>query len=232
MESTAKALHSLAEWSREAGHFVEALIHTDEALVEYQKEKNVAGMADILSSRSITLRHLYEQTADTSFLILAKHETMAAIEFGKASEDKTAASMPLFRHAQILEELKEYKAAHSVYEEAVVAFKNNPPENNDRPAVLLDLQIRTALCAVRAGESARLDEALELIEKLNETDEYQYNKDVWVSGGYMNVAQILKDTDAARAREYLEKAKKVIDGNEKLTLRKAQWEKLAASFEK
>jgi len=80
------------------------------------------------------------------------------------------------------------------------------------------------------GEKEALGDILAAISELEATNEPKFNKDVWMSGGYMRLAELLKDEDLAKAQEYLQKAKEIIDANPELVLRKGQWEKLAQNF--
>lgn len=83
----------------------------------------------------------------------------------------------------------------------------------------------------RAGDKSSLEESLKATKELEEAEEIsEYNEHVWLSGAYMNLAFILKNEDNQRSQEYLDKAKQIIDSDPRLTIRKDQWEKLAASF--
>ena len=52
-ESEGRRIHGLAEQARESGQPLDALKHTDEALLAYQAAGDKLGMAEVLSSRSI-----------------------------------------------------------------------------------------------------------------------------------------------------------------------------------
>ncbi len=230
MNTPGRDSHGKAESSREHGDFLEALQWTDQTLLEYQKENNVEGITDILASRSITLRHLFEKTGDRTFLIIARHEAMAGVEVARNGNHPSALVMPLLRLAQVQEELSEFGDALHSYTAAIETFEKNPPEAHNRPAVLLDMKIRATICAYKNGDTTGIPKVLSLLAELESSDEWKYNKDVWVSGGYMNLALLLKDSDPEAAKKHLEKAKTIIDGNNELILRKAQWEKLAKTI--
>ncbi len=226
----AKELHSQAENAREIGAFSDSLKLTDESLVAYQEEHNLAGVINVLASRSITLRLLWQKTKDKSFLILAEHECKAACEIAKQNTDESLLVMPLYRLAQVQEDLGDFEIALKSYDAAVSAFVVAPPAPHDRPAVFLEMQIRADLCAYLIGDKSRLPKAFEELSKLEETNEWQYNKDVWVSGSYMKLAEVLRKDDTMQARQYLVKAKHIIDTNPQLVIRKAQWKALSALF--
>lgn len=64
--------HIAEEKARENGDFLEALKLSDEATILYQKEGNVVGLSEIQAARFEIFKHLYLETDDRSFLILAK----------------------------------------------------------------------------------------------------------------------------------------------------------------
>ena len=56
------------------------------------------------------------------------------------------------------------------------------------------------------------------------------SKNTWVSGNYMSLAEMLREDNPEEARQYLQKAKEIIDANPTLKLRAKQWEKLKSTF--
>ena len=228
--SEGRRIHALAEQAREKGDFLAALKHTDEAMMTYQAKGDRLGFAEVLSSRFLTLRHLFEQTGDRLFLITAKHTVMASVDIAKESGDKKALAIPLFNLAKAQETLGELPHAVASYREAVDSLSNNPSEHHNNPAVLADFTIHLTTCEYKAGDKTALpkaESALSKFEAAAGVDEY--TKDVWVSGGYMRFAEMLREDDPEKARTALQKAKDIIDAK-KLTLRAKQWEKLAATF--
>jgi len=231
VESEGKKLSALAETSREQGNPLEALKYTDEALLAYQTAGNRLGMAEVLSSRSITFRHLWQKTEDRSYLMIAKANQTSAVAIARESDDAKALAIPLFQLANVQEALGELPEAVASYQEALTNIVNNPPETHNRPAVVADFKVHLATCEYKAGDKTALSRAETALFELEEAEEPDtYAKDVWVAGGYMRLAEILKTDDTEKARTYLEKAKDVIDANPKLTIRKQQFDKLAKSF--
>jgi hypothetical protein len=88
-----------------------------------------------------------------------------------------------------------------------------------------------AVCAYQNGDKSALERAESALHELENADEQKYEKDVWMSGGYMKIAEAIYPDDAGRAKEYLSKAKQIIDENPDLKLRKLQLEKLEPKFE-
>jgi tetratricopeptide (TPR) repeat protein len=229
-KETARQIHGHAEVAREQGKFLEALQFTDEALILYQEGKDDLGFAEVQASRFLTLRHLYEKTGYEGYLILAKFSAMSSVEIAQKSQNPKALAMPLYNLAKAQEDLKEYPEAIATYNKTIDAFMSNPPDQHNRPGVIADIKIHLHVCRYKNGEKEALSDILAAISELEATDEPKFNKDVWVSGGYMRLAELLKDKDSTKAQEYLQKAKEIIDANPELVLRKGQWEKLAKSF--
>ncbi|MCL4367404.1 hypothetical protein M1563_04535 [Patescibacteria group bacterium] len=63
-------------------------------MLAYQQEGNTIGFTEVLASRFLTFRHLFEQTQDQNFLILAKSSANSAVEIAKNSHDPQALAVP------------------------------------------------------------------------------------------------------------------------------------------
>ncbi len=230
MPSKARQIHKQAEQARENGDFVEALKLTDEAMVAYQESGDTSGLAEVQSSRFLTLRHLYEQTNDKNYLTLAKYTVQAAIEIAQKSDNKKALAIPLFNLAKAQEILGELSSACVSYQAALDNITTNPPEEHARPAVVADFKIHLYTCQYLSGEKSALEKAEQALSELAAADEAKYNKDVWLSGAHMRIVEMLHADNPEKAREHLQKAKEIIDSNPDLKLRLKQWEKLAQTF--
>lgn len=234
MDSQGRKIHGLAEQARERGEFGKALELTDQAMVLYQEEEDKLGFAEIQASRFLTLRHLYEKTGDRNYLILAKHAAMSSAEIAEASGDKTALAIPYFNLAKAQEELGELLNAVDSYKKAVENITNNPPEPHNvtqRPAIVNDFKVHLSVCEYKAGDKSALERAEQALSELeSHPDVEDYNQHVWVSGGHMKIADALRIDNPEKAKEYLQKAKEIIDSDDRLILREKQWEKLAQSF--
>lgn len=136
---------------------------------------------------------------------------------------------------EILEKVKQGEKvpdAVATYKEAIDAMINNPPENHNRPSFLANMQVHMATCEYKAGDKEALGRATQALRELEAAEEpSQHNKDVWVSGGYMRLADALRNDNPVQAKQYLEKTKLIIDANPELKLRKQQWEKLLSTFQ-
>lgn len=230
MKSEGRRIHGLAAHQREAGNHLEALKLYDEAILAYQKDSDILGLAEVFADRAIIYRHLFDQTDDKNFLIIAKHEMMASLEMVEKSGNKSALAIPYFQLANVQRELGELTDAKNSYQKAIENQTDNPALEHNRPAVLADMKAHLATIEYQLGDKAALERALTTLSELEQTDEAKYNKDVWLSGGYMKLAEAIKEDDLKKAQEYLNKAKEIIDANPDLKLRKEQWAKLATTF--
>ena len=228
MNQDGKLLHKKAEDAREKEKFLDALQFSDQATIAYQKEGNVLGFAEVLSSRFLTLRHLFEQTQDKNFMILAKHTVMAAVEIAKNSNDPKALAIPLFNLGKAHQTLSEYDLAISTFKEAIANMIENPPKEHNRSSVITEMIIHLSVCEYKNGDKSALERAEKaLIDLATSNEPDKYSKDVWMSGGYMDIAEMLKQDDQDKAKHALNRAKEIIDSNPKLTLRKKQLEKVS-----
>lgn len=228
MENKGRRLHAEAAKAREEERFTESLTFNDDALFAYDADNDALGFSEGIACRSITLR-VYANLHDSKrILTLAKYEMMASVDLARQSGVAEALPLPLYNLAQLREDLGEYDDAVKNYDEAVDGMKKNPPETHNRPSVLANMKVHMTTCEYKAGDKTALERAIQALHELVEAEEpNKYNKDVWVSGGYMRLADAIKADNPDEAKGYLAKAKEIIDSNPDLTLRKKQWEKLS-----
>ena len=231
MESKARQIHLKAEEEREKEEFLKALQFLDEATFLYQEEGDYSGMAEVQSSRFLTLRHLYEETGDKNYLVLAGYAARAGVDIARKSAKPEALAIPLYNYAKSKQDLGDYQEAVEIYKEALANMVKNPPKEHNRSSVVDDMTVHMSVCEYLAGDKSALPRAEKaLIELQNDEESNKYNQDVWVSGGYMDIAKMLIDDDPKRAREYLEEARKIIDSNPDLIIRRKQWERLKSKI--
>ncbi len=109
-------------------------------------------------------------------------------------------------------------------------MENNAPEQHNRPGVIADLKGHMAVAEYKAGDKSAMERAEKALVELEATDEMKYNKDVWMSGAYMKMAEALAVDDSKKASDYLDKANQIIEMNPELVLRKEQLNKLRAKL--
>ncbi len=230
MQSKGRKIHAKAAEAREAGESLKALQLEDEALLAYQEDNDDLGFAELQAERRLVLNHLNEKSDYAGFLILAKYSALASVELAEASGDKNALAIPYFNLAKSYEVLGQLDKAVEFYKMAVENQEQNSASMHDRPAVLLDMKIHLVAAEYKAGEKSKLEEAEQLINELDGTEEEGYNKLVWLSGAHMRMAEMLKEDNLEKAKDHLQKAKDIIDSDARLKIRASQWEKLAKNF--
>lgn len=234
MEAEGRKIHGLAAQARERGESIEALKLAIEAMAAYQKSADQLGFAEIFAEMFLTTRHLFDKTADQGYLIFAKHLAMTSVELAEKSGNKTALAIPYFNLAKAQESLGEYPEAVINYKKALENLQNNPPAEHQvtqRPTMMADFKVHLITCEYKTGDQTALERAEQALQELSAGAEIsEYNKHVWVSGGHMRIAEMLKTDNLQKAQEHLQKAKEIIEADPALILRKTQWEKLAATF--
>jgi len=219
----AKSIHAQAEQARENVDFEKALKLADQAEKAYLADGNRPGVAEIYASKSIT----YRLKGD---LKKAKGAAAKAVEVAKASGKPEALAIPFFNLANVQEALGDVSGAVNSYKQAYDNITQNPPDQHNRPAVVANIQLHLAVAQYKAGDQSALVRAQGALADLESGEEDKYNKDVWLSGAHMRMAEMLKDDNPDSAHEHLERAKEIIDGNPDLKIRRDQWQKLAKTF--
>lgn len=239
-QSKAHQLHTQSEEQRELKHdFHGALRLIAEAIIEYNNEGNIGGMAEAYASQAITYKHLGRIAQDEkkahALFISAKMSALTGVQIGEETGNAQDATLPFYSAGKMLEEIGEGKEAFVYFEKAV----NSPlPSRHDRPAVRADMKNHLAVCGYRNATSSEekkeyFDKAKAAVEELinsNEENTYVYN--VWLSGAYLRMADMLYADSPEESKQYLEKAKEVIDKDSRLGLRQEQYELLKNNLRK
>lgn len=83
-------------------------------------------------------------------------------------------------------------------------MQNNPPGDTVCVAVITDMKVHLAVAEYRTGDKSALERAQNSLQELEQTqEEDKFSKDVWVSGGYMKLADILRTDDLAKAKDII-----------------------------
>ncbi|MBI3954768.1 hypothetical protein HY333_01855 [Candidatus Collierbacteria bacterium] len=226
--SKGREIHQLALAKQEAGEFLEALKLEMEAMVAYQEAGDLDGFAEIFAMLRLTINHLREKTGFGPYLILAKHFAMASVEMAKTHGQPGEDAIPLFNLAKTQLDLGETTEAVASFKAAVTALEAQPGNRHYRQSVLADMRNYLAVAEYKAGDQTALTRAEGAIAELEgTTDASNYEKGVWMSGGYMRMAEAIGPSDMSRARELMARAKQIIDADPNLKLRRDQWRELA-----
>jgi len=203
---------------REKEEHLKSLISSDQAIVALQEEGNTSKMAETCSARSITFIHLHAETKDPVYLILAKSAASVAVDVARLGGNKTELAIPLLGLGRIHSKLNEHQEAAECYKQALENMSDLSP------AVVADIRIHLAASQYKTGDKSAVDRLKKSLADLEKADEDSYNKNVWVSGAYMKLAELLKSKD------HLIKAKEIIDSDPRLTIRLKQWTELSSKL--
>jgi tetratricopeptide (TPR) repeat protein len=216
---------------QEQGEFLEAMALENEALIQFQTNHDYAGMAEITILRSKTLKHLYQSTEDINYLILARSGAQAAVEIVEKAHLKEAAAIPYFVLAQMHEALEEYTDALHSYQKSLEYLKVVTTPGHNRKSVKADIEGHLAYCMFKSGNPIGIDQALEALTALENTDDAnEYEYDVWRSGAHMRLAAMYEaQSNTEHKNKHVSHAQEIINANEQLVLRKKQ---LTALIEK
>lgn len=228
-----REIHGKAEEARENGRFIDALKYCDKATLQYIKDDDLLGLAEVQSSRQSTFKQLYRQNGNKNYLILEKYAALSAVEIAEGSGIKEALAIPYHNLGKYYEEAGEHQKAVEFFKKAVLNMRNNPPSMHNRPGVIADIEGHQYSSEYLAGDKTALEkaeQALKDLEKSGEDKISRYNFDVWVSGAHLRIVKMLMTDDPETARKHLQKAKEVIDKNPDLKLRADQWKKLKDLF--
>lgn len=215
--------HIAEEMAREEGNFLEALRLSDEATLLYQKEEDAIGLSEIQAARFEIFKHLFEETDDKNYLILAKMAAKTGVKIARNSGKPESLAIPLFCYGKALHLKGKHDKAIETFKEALDVL---PKSHQNRPSVESDIKVHLAVCEYISGDETALQRAEEALNTLEQTGEQKYEKDVWVSGGYMKIAEAIYAKESNKGEEYLSKAKDIINSNSDLILRKKQLERL------
>lgn len=221
-----RKLHALAEYEREHGDLATALKLCDEASEVYRDDGDFLGLAEVLSSKVLSLRHLARQNGSQAYLIQAEQIAKEAVKVAEMAGLEEASTLPFFNLAKIQEELGNVPDAVQSYREAA---KRLLPLRHNLPAVRADIQVHLAACEYKTGDKNALNRAESWLKELSEADHSdKYSQDVWVSGGHMRIADAVKKDEPDVALVHMAKAKEIIDTDpQKFKLQGERWQELS-----
>ncbi len=222
----AHQLYIEAEAAREKDNHTEALGLIEQAIVAYQKEENYEGICQSLICRALTYHHLFLLTADKVFAILAKNDAETSIEIAQEYKITNRLAPSYLMLGKIYIDVKDYQKAVDNYQKALKNYSGTNAEKGDYKYHLGEAM----------HKNGNKDEGLTMIlEGLNDIQKNTSEVDpflahVWESGCLIRLVELLKDSDPEKARSYLKKVRDIVEADEKLVIRKRQYEELSKEF--
>lgn len=124
-------------------------------------------------------------------------------------------------------EAREYQKAGEAFKRAVENLTQYPSTRHSRPSIIADIKGHEAAAEYHAGDKTALDRALNALTELENSEEpNSYNKNAWLSGAHLRIAEMVVQDNPKLAKEHIDKAREIIVNDERLILRKSQLEKL------
>lgn len=222
-----RRLHKLAENTRESGQFLKALEYTDQATLAYQKDGDPLGLAEVQSSRQSTFKHLYRATKDKIYLVLEKHAALSAVEIAEKCGKDEALGIPYHNLGKYYFEAKKYRPAIKCFQKAIDNLSSHSPSRHSRASVIADIKGHQYSAEYHLGDKAALARALQTLEELeNSQEDSSFNKNVWITGAHLRIAEMLAKDNPPLAQKHLREAEKIISSDSRLILRKHQLDHL------
>ena len=224
-------LHVEALALRENRELSASIAKARESQYAYLQANDLGGAAESAACEAISWRVAAGLEKNTSMLLQAESVMRQGVELARKSNDPTALALPLYQLAEIQEDLGNFSEALNSYNEAIKNMQTNPPATHNRPSVLADMKVHMYTCAYKSGDKSGLDQAKQALQELlDHEDPDSFNQHVWVSGAYMRFAEILRLDNVEEAKKYLEEAREIIFTDERLKVRKEQYELLASTL--
>lgn len=219
-------LQKQADVLREEGKSLKAIDTYNQAIVCYQEEQDFGNMMGALTGRLLCWKHLFYKTEDKIYAFFVKKEAEAMLEIAKEHKLLDRLFLIHYLNGTSATLLNDYPLAEKEFVKAIELFPNDVAEKGDWIAHLGDAVYRNG--RKEEGKKLILQGVQIIEEKSSQIDSFQFN--VWVSGAYLRLAKLLKTDNIQESKLYFNKAKKIIDSDERLVIRKQQLDSFMKEF--
>lgn len=222
-ESPARELHNQADVLREQAQHVESIKLLDEAIILYQKDHDYEKIAGALLSRLLNYKHLTLQTHDEVFLQMTKRDGELSLWIAEKYGFRDLLGSCHFHLGEVAMLAKDYPGAIEQFKLALEHFKGPDTERGDYRYHLGEALYRGGQKG--EGKQTMLIGLKEIQDNADKVSPFLAH--IWESGCDLKLADLLREDEPAEARHYLEAARKIIDSDDKLVIRKKQLTELA-----
>lgn len=215
-------LHQKAEELRETEKFKEALVVYDKVIEGYLSKENWAGVADALQGKVLTYKHLYARNNKKEYLEMAIGCAKSSFEIVKIYKIEKMKASVNFRLGDVFRLKNDFKKAVLYFSKAYRLVK----DNKERGDYLYHLGEALYKSGEKTLGKRKINEGIKLIKKdKKKIDPYIYH--VWLSGANMRMAQIyFLEKNKLQFEKYIKRARKIIEKDERLIIRKKQFEEI------
>jgi tetratricopeptide (TPR) repeat protein len=224
--ATLQKLLEQARTQREQGKTELALQTFNTILLQAQKKGQHVVIVEAFTDRAIAFRHMFEETGDVLWGILARKDAEAMLDMVKmwGVSEKLHTAYYMLGQAALL--FKDYASAENYFFKSLRYFKGSPSEKGS-------WRYHWAKALYMVGEKKRslfaFSQALNEIKKnADGTDEFLVH--VYLSGAYMSFAHVLQKDNPETAKKYYNLAKEIINSDKRLVVRKKQLQVLNKIF--
>lgn len=222
-------LQKQADILREENQSLKAIDLYNQAIVQYQGIQDYNSILAALTGRLLSWKHLFYKTQDPVYAIFVKKDAEAMLEIAKTQSLLDRLYLIHFLNATSAMLFHDYALAEKEYNQALELYPDDNAEKGDWTAHLGEAIYRNG--KKDAGHRMILQGIERIQRHASEIDSFLYN--VWVSGAYLRLAKLLKNDNPQESQVYLEKAKKIIEPDPRLVIRKQQLEEfLKESYSK
>ena len=218
--------HRKSEDAREKDNHQEALDLIAQAILGYETKADFKGLSKAYQSRVLIYKHLFLLTKDKKYLDLAKKDALRSLEIARVHELSEVLGSCYFRIGEIDMLAEDFESAIRTYEKSLGNYSGSNAEKGD-------YRYHLGEAVYKKGDKSRGKKLMfqglsEIQQNRSEVDAFLVH--VWESGAYMRLAECLYEDEPEETKKYLKKAKDIIDSDEKLVIRKRQWEELSRGF--
>ncbi len=215
-------LHYKADKLRELEKFDEALKVYDGVIEKYLENKNYAGVAEALQGKVLTYKHIYARKRNDEYLKLATGCAKSSLEIINKYKIENMYASGYFRMGEVYRLANKYKGATKNFEKASKLVGKDV----ERGDYLYHLGEALYKSGKKILGKRKIIEGTKLIKKdKSRLDNFIYN--VWLSGANLRLGQVfIEEKNEKEANKYINRAKKIIDGDKRLVIRKKQLEEI------
>lgn len=222
MNDKANELLKQGQQLRENGQTFEALDAINRSLDFFSYVQDYSGFAHAILDRAICWQHLYQfHNNDYGFAVLYKKDAESMLEIVEAKNITTQEAGAYFINAKAMMLFDNYDQAIENFNLSIAKM------TTDRNAQKGDWQTNLGKAMYLKGKKQEgvqlILEGIERVKKYSDEID-QYTANVWISGGYIRLAEVLQKDNAKLSEDYLQKAKVIIEADPRQIVRKKQIE--------
>jgi tetratricopeptide (TPR) repeat protein len=219
-------LHEQAESAREEDRLLDALKLYEEVIVQAQEIGDHHRIADALQGRCLTYRHLFLLTNDKAFAVIAKTAAVASLEITEHYKITDLESSCHFRLGEIAMLTDDFAQGVTSYKKALEVHTGSKAEYGDYHYHLGEALYKSG--RKEEGKKALFAGLKEIQQNREEVDSFVAN--VWESGAHGRIAEALREDEPEEAKKHLETAKRIVESDARLIIRRRQVEALEKLF--